>query len=74
MDHIIFIKYIFGPIWIIFLGTEMSAHRTLIGNQWSNLCVQDQENEHDEEADRPQVRQRHHGHRLWVCNERQART
>ena len=37
-------------------------------------CVQPQHNEHDEEADSPQLRQGHHSHRLWKCNECQSRS
>lgn len=38
------------------------------------FCVQTQEDEHDKEADGPELGQRHHGHRLRVCDECQAWT
>ena len=37
----------------------------------SYLSVQAQENDHNEETHGPQLRQRHHGYRLRICNERQ---
>lgn len=41
--------------------------------QSTYLRVQTQEDEHEEEADGPQLGQRHHGHGLRVRNESQAR-
>lgn len=38
----------------------------------SHLCVQPQENDHDKEADGPQLGQWHHGYGLRVRNKRQA--
>lgn len=39
-----------------------------------HLSVQTQEDEHDEETDGPQLRERHHGHSLRIGDESQART
>lgn len=52
----------------------MQSSKSSLSTQASYLCVQTQENEHDKEADGPQLGQRHHGYSLRVCNEGQAGT